>query len=58
MTAKKERLIKGITLCPKCYESGKRSPLIYDRTENKIFCTEHLHEWIPEEWLEVIKWKK
>lgn len=54
-----ERLRKGITLCPKCYQEGKRSPLIYDRILDKIKCYEGQHEWTSEKWLkEVDGWKK
>jgi len=54
-----ERLRKGITLCPKCYEKGKRSILVYDKLLDKIMCQERQHEWTSEEWLkEVDGWKK
>ena len=50
---------KLISLCPKCYEEGKRSPLVFDRLMDKIICYERKHEWTTEEWLkEVEKWKK
>jgi len=53
MKSESERLVKGITLCPKCYEVGKRSPLIFNSVTKIIFCQERKHEWIPEEWLAV-----
>jgi len=50
-----ERLRRGVTLCPKCYEEGKRSVLVYDRVLDKIFCYERKHEWSTDEWLKEIK---
>lgn len=57
MTSKTERkrLIKGISLCPKCYEKGKRSLLIYDNLLNKIFYDEREHKWELDAWLKEIR---
>ena len=55
MTTKGEKARQGITLCPRCYEEGKRSVLVYDKLKEKIFCYERKHEWTAEEFLEMVK---